>query len=69
MNDIQPYQFEPEGTLQEVDDSKWLRNYAKRNYNPGQYRDRQCVVRAFQFSPSRLRIWLPSSCTAVMAAL
>jgi len=25
MNDIQPYQFEPEGTLQEKDDSKWLR--------------------------------------------
>jgi len=25
MNDIQQYQFEPEGTLQEEDKSKWLR--------------------------------------------
>ena len=23
-NDIQPYHFEPEGTLEEEDDSKWL---------------------------------------------
>ena len=30
MNDIQLYQFEPEGTSEEDDDSKWL----KRNYNP-----------------------------------
>ena len=30
-----------------------------RNYNPRQYRDRRCDVRAFQFSPSHLRIWLP----------
>ena len=27
MNDIQPYQFEPEGTRQEEDDLIWLRNY------------------------------------------
>jgi len=26
MSDIQPYQFESEGTWQEEDDSKWLRN-------------------------------------------
>jgi len=25
MNDKQPYQFEPEGILEEDDDSKWLR--------------------------------------------
>ena len=25
MNDIQPHQFELEGTLQEEDDSKWLK--------------------------------------------
>jgi len=31
----------------------------KINYNPRQYRERPCDVRAFQFSPSRLRIWLP----------
>jgi len=30
MNDIQPYQFEPEGTRQEEDDSKWLRNKRSR---------------------------------------
>ena len=30
MNNIQPYQFDPEGTLQEEDDSKWLRNQSSR---------------------------------------
>ena len=29
MNDTEPYQFEPEGTLQEEDDSKWLRSNAQ----------------------------------------
>jgi len=36
MNSIQPYQFEPEGTLQEEDDSQWLRNY----------RSRETIIRA-----------------------
>ena len=31
----------------------------KRNYNQRQSRERSYDVRAFQFSPSRLRIWLP----------
>jgi len=26
MDDIQPYQFEPEETWQEEDDSKWLKD-------------------------------------------
>ena len=56
MNDIQPYQFEPEGTLQKEDDSKWLILTLNRNYNPCQSRERPCDVRAFQFYPSRLRI-------------
>jgi len=54
MNDIQPYQLKPEGTLQKEDDSKWLGNY-----NSLQSRERRCDVSAFQFSPSRLRMWLP----------
>ena len=36
INDIQPNQFEPEGTLQEEDDSQWLRNY----------RSRETIIRA-----------------------
>ena len=31
----------------------------KRNHNPHQSRECRCDVRAFNFSPSRLRIWLP----------
>ena len=31
----------------------------RRNYNPRQSRYHRCDVGAFQFSPSRLRIWLP----------
>ena len=49
-----PYQFEPEGNLPEEDDLKPI----KRNYNQRQSRERSCDVRAFKFSPSRLRIWL-----------
>jgi len=30
MNDIQPYNFEPEGTLEEEDDSKRLKYYGSR---------------------------------------
>jgi len=30
-----------------------------RNYNPCQSRECRCDVRAFEFSPCRLRIWLP----------
>jgi len=31
----------------------------KSNYNPCQYREGSYDVRAFEFSPSHLRIWLP----------
>ena len=31
----------------------------KRNYNLHQSREHLCDIRAFQFSPSHLRIWLP----------
>jgi len=62
MNDIQPYRFEPEGTLEEEDDSKWLSNY-----NPCQSKEGSYDVRAFEFfsfPPSNL-----ASNAAVMVAL
>ena len=49
MNDIQPYQFEPEGTLQEEDDSKWLRNLCSRETIICISPECPCDVRAFQF--------------------
>ena len=63
----QPYQFQPENNLTR---GRWLKMaqklMLKRNYNPHQSRERLYDVRAFQLSPSRLRI---ASGAAVMPAL